>query len=81
MHRYEWPPGWVRMGPPPHTHPGTETVYVLEGTIRYYIGDDTIDAGPGTLFHIPAGTLGRFEPTTRAKVLVTYAPGGSGHPS
>lgn len=64
------------MGPPPHTHPGTETVYVLEGTIRYYIGDDAIDAGPGTLFHIPAGTLERFEPTSLAKVLVTYAPGG-----
>lgn len=64
------------MGPPPHTHPGSETVYVLEGTVRYYIGGDTIDGGPGTLFHIPAGTLERFEPTSTAKVLVTYAPGG-----
>jgi mannose-6-phosphate isomerase-like protein (cupin superfamily) len=66
------------IGPPPHTHPGTETVYVLEGSIRYYIGDDArpIDGGPGTLFHIPAGVLERFEPTTTAKVLVTYAPGG-----
>lgn len=64
------------MGPPPHTHPGTETVYVLDGTIRYHIGDDTFDAGPGTLFHIPAGTLERFEPTSTARVLVTYAPGG-----
>ena len=36
------------MGPPPHTHPGAESVYVLEGRIRYHIGDQTIEAGPGS---------------------------------
>ncbi len=66
------------MGPPPHTHPGSETVYVVEGLVKYYIGDDSegIDAGPGSLFHIPEGTLEHFEPTTKAKVLATYIPGG-----
>src|SRR5438105_6639520 len=34
------------MGPPPHTHPGTESVYVLEGRVRYNIGGDTCDGGP-----------------------------------
>ena len=64
------------MGPPPHTHPGTETVCVLEGTLKYHIGDRTIEGGPGSLFHVPAGTVERFEPTSDARVLVTYAPGG-----
>ena len=31
-------------GPPPHTHPGGESVYVLEGTIRYHIGSPQIGA-------------------------------------
>ena len=64
------------MGPPPHTHPGTETVYVVDGTIRYHIGDDTIEAGPGAFFSLPAGTVENFEPVTDAKLLVSYLPGG-----
>jgi len=64
------------MGPPPHRHPGSETVYVLDGTVDYHIGDETVTGGPGTIFHIPADTLERFDPTTAASVLVTYAPGG-----
>jgi quercetin dioxygenase-like cupin family protein len=64
------------MGPPPHTHPGTESVYVLEGRLSYHIGDQTFDGGPGAFFHIPAGTVECFEPTEECRVLVTYAPGG-----
>jgi quercetin dioxygenase-like cupin family protein len=64
------------MGPPPHTHPGTESVYVLEGKLRYHVGDKTIEGGPGSFFHIPAGTVECFEPTEELRVLVTYTPGG-----
>jgi quercetin dioxygenase-like cupin family protein len=64
------------MGPPPHTHPGGESVYVLEGRLRYHIGEETIEGGPGSFFHIPEGTLEFFEPTEELRVLVTYTPGG-----
>ncbi|HEV2924336.1 MAG TPA: cupin domain-containing protein [Solirubrobacteraceae bacterium] len=64
------------MGPPLHTHPGTESVYVLEGKLRYRIGEETHDGGPGSFFHIPAGTVECFEPTEELRVLVTYTPGG-----
>ncbi|MCQ8773636.1 cupin domain-containing protein [Streptomyces telluris] len=63
------------MGPPPHTHPGTESVYVIEGTLRYHIGDETVEGGPGSFFHIPEGTLERFEPTSTVRLLVVYTPG------
>ncbi len=66
----------VGMGPPPHTHQGTESLYVLEGTLRYHIGDETFEAGPGSFFHIPEGVLENFEPTSEARVLVIYTPGG-----
>lgn len=63
-------------GPPPHTHPGTESVYVVEGTLRYHIGNETFEGGPGSFFHIPAGTLERFEPTSTVRMVITYTPGG-----
>jgi quercetin dioxygenase-like cupin family protein len=65
------------MGPPPHTHPGSETVRVLEGTLRANISDETHEGKPGDVFYIPAGTLETFEPTSdTVKVLILYTPGG-----
>ena len=63
-------------GPPPHTHPGGEAVYVLEGTLRYHIGDEVIEGGPGSFFYVPEGTLERFEPTSQVRIIVIYTPGG-----
>ncbi|MCP2242309.1 cupin domain-containing protein [Lentzea aerocolonigenes] len=65
------------MGPPPHTHPGSEAFRVLDGTVRVHINDETVEAGPGAYFFFPAGTLETFEPVSdTARVLVTYLPGG-----
>ena len=64
------------MGPPPHTHPGGETVYVLEGRIRYHINGETFEGRPGSTFHVPAGTLENFEPVEQSRLLVLYTPGG-----
>jgi quercetin dioxygenase-like cupin family protein len=64
------------MGPPPHTHPGGESVYVLEGRIRYHVEDETLEGGPGSFFYIPEGTWERFEPVEQVRLLVIYTPGG-----
>ena len=64
------------MGPPPHIHPGGEAVYVLEGKLRYHIGEDVVEGGPGSFFYIPEGTLENFEPIEQIRILVVYTPGG-----
>lgn len=63
-------------GSPPHTHPGEESLYVLDGELNVHVGDEVVAAGPGALFHFPAGTQEWFQATTQATVLVTYTPGG-----
>lgn len=65
-------------GPPPHMHDGDEIVYVIDGTLTYHIGGETVEGAPGSLFHIAAGTTEFFEPTgpDPLHVLVTYLPGG-----
>jgi quercetin dioxygenase-like cupin family protein len=63
-------------GPPPHTHPGGEAVYVLEGTVRYHIEDEVFEGGPGSFFYMPEGTWENFEPTSEIHLLVIYTPGG-----
>ena len=65
-------------GPPPHVHEGGESVYVLEGQVRYHIGGETFEGGPGTFFYVPPGVEENFEPAgdKPLKVLVVYTPGG-----
>lgn len=63
-------------GPPPHTHDGGEALYVLEGRLRYSIGAEVVEAGPGAFFYFPAGTPETFEPLEQVRVLVFYSPGG-----
>lgn len=47
-------------GPPPHSHPWDESFYVTKGRIDFGIGDEQTTALPGTLVHLPAGTLHWF---------------------
>ena len=63
-------------GPPPHIHSTGEAVYVIEGKLRYRIGDDTIEAKAGDFFYFPAGTIETFEPIGTVRVLLCYTPGG-----
>ena len=62
--------------PPLHIHDCDETVYVVDGTLSYHIGGETFEGGPGSIFHVPAGTEEAFEPTSTLRIVVTYEPGG-----
>jgi quercetin dioxygenase-like cupin family protein len=47
-------------GPPPHSHPWDESFFVTKGQIHFGIGEDSTTALPGTLVHLPAGTVHWF---------------------
>jgi len=47
-------------GPPPHCHPWDESFYVVKGDIAFGVADKDMVAVPGTLVHLPAGTMHWF---------------------
>jgi len=47
-------------GPPLHTHPYVETIFMLEGTATLTIGDETREAKAGDIAVVPANTPHRF---------------------
>jgi quercetin dioxygenase-like cupin family protein len=47
-------------GPPPHSHPWDESFYVGRGEPDFGIDADSKTASPGTLVHLPAGTVHWF---------------------
>ncbi len=51
-----------------------ETVYVLEGHGRMLLGETWIDLGPGSLVHVPVGTLHALHPQTPMTALSIFAP-------
>lgn len=66
-------------GPPSHSHPWDESFYVVRGAIDFGIGTDSKTASPGTLVHLPAGTVHwfRFGPGGGEMISITSRRGAS----
>jgi mannose-6-phosphate isomerase-like protein (cupin superfamily) len=80
--RYSASIWWVKPnspGPGAHSHEANEELfYVIEGTMRFLVGDRYLDAEPGTFIRVPAGVTHDFENRTqqRAGVFNVFIPGG-----
>jgi quercetin dioxygenase-like cupin family protein len=48
------------MGPPPHSHNWDESFYVIAGEVEFTCSGKTVTCQPGTLVHVPAGTVHSF---------------------
>jgi quercetin dioxygenase-like cupin family protein len=64
------------MVPPPHSHTNNEErVYVLEGTLRYSVDQETRDLKPGEWVSTPRGSVHQFSnagsETARALIILT----------
>ena len=65
-------------GPPLHVHTREdEVMYVLEGQIRFGVGDDEFVAGPGAWVWQPRGVPHSFKVESQsARALIIFTPGG-----
>ena len=66
-------------GPPPHLHHfEDETFYMLEGSLTFQAGGQTIHAKPGDFIRIPRGTVHSIknEGTGPGRALVIMSPAG-----
>jgi len=61
----------------PHIHPfGAQTFYVVRGEYDYYFDDVKGTAGPGAVWHVPAGVVHVIHAKTEGQVLLMYSPVG-----
>jgi len=56
-------------GAEPHSHPNEQWIYVLEGTFKAKIGDQEIEAKPGSVVYIPANAIHSGGATKDADVV------------
>jgi quercetin dioxygenase-like cupin family protein len=67
------------LGPPLHEHANEEeTLYVLEGDVRFKLGDRMVSGPPGTFVFVPRGTPHTFQNVgeTPARMLIHFTPSG-----
>jgi mannose-6-phosphate isomerase-like protein (cupin superfamily) len=77
IYEYTAPPRFP--GPPPHWHKETdEAFFVLEGTIRFEVDGESVDAQAGGYARVPPGVVHRFSNPTDApaRFLGLIVPGG-----
>ena len=53
----------------PHSHPFEQVVYIVQGQMRFVIGDEVIEGGPGSLIRIPPSVEHYGEPIGDEPVL------------
>jgi quercetin dioxygenase-like cupin family protein len=66
-------------GPPLHVHSNEdEVLYVLEGEMRFRLGDEVHDAPPGTTMYAPRGVAHCFHNAgpTPSRLLIFFTPSG-----
>jgi quercetin dioxygenase-like cupin family protein len=64
--------GPLNSGPPPHSHPWSETYYMLDGAVEVLVGEDRVHAVPGSCVTIPGGTVHTYRIVSEtARFLVT----------
>jgi len=63
-------------GPGAHSHPEDDVFYVLEGTMSILVGQEWVDAPPGSFVLVPGGVTHDFENrgSQRAGIL-NFTPG------
>ena len=64
--------------PPAHTHQKEdESYYILEGSIRFWVGDQVFDAKAGDFVYLPKGVPHKFEVQSEfVKELMWITPSG-----
>ena len=46
----------------PHSHPFEQLVYILQGRVRFTVGDEVVEVGPGEVVRIPPDVMHCGEP-------------------
>jgi mannose-6-phosphate isomerase-like protein (cupin superfamily) len=60
-----------------HSHPSSESFYILDGSFEFYVGGTWIDASAGSFLFVPGGVPHGFRVgSAGGRKLVLFVPGG-----
>jgi quercetin dioxygenase-like cupin family protein len=56
-------------GAEPHSHPNEQWIYILQGTFRARIGEQEVEAKPGSVIYVPANVVHAGKATADGDVV------------
>jgi quercetin dioxygenase-like cupin family protein len=59
---------------PPHTHPHEQVGHVVSGRMRFRIGEEVRELGPGDGYSVPGGVLHGASATTEVIAIDSFHP-------
>jgi quercetin dioxygenase-like cupin family protein len=59
---------------PIHNHPHEQITYLLEGSMHFVVGDETLTMNPGDIAVIPGGASHGGRTISRCRVIDVFAP-------
>ena len=59
---------------PLHAHPSEQMTYVLQGALKFHVGDEEITVREGEVLHIPSGVLHQAEALEDTFELDIFSP-------
>ena len=59
---------------PIHNHPHEQLTYLLGGSMRFVVGEETMTMNPGDIAIIPGGVLHGGHTISRCRVIDVFAP-------
>lgn len=68
--------GEAGIGPPPHSHPWDESLYVTQGEGEFDCNDRSVRATAGSLVHVPAGTVHAFRFGRSGGAMIEFTAAG-----
>ena len=52
-----------------HKHEFEQVVYIVAGRVRFHLGDESVEGGPGSIIRIPPGVMHYAEPIGNEVVM------------
>ena len=55
---------WLHPGftPRPHSHPFEQISLIVQGRVRFHVGDEVLECGPGSMVRVPPDVMHWAEP-------------------
>jgi quercetin dioxygenase-like cupin family protein len=59
---------------PEHSHPHEQTGYLVSGRIKFILGDEAFDAGPGDSWCVPGDIVHKGEALEESVIVEVFSP-------
>lgn len=59
-------------GPPPHSHPWSESFYVISGSVTFMLNGDECECKAGSMVYVPSGNIHAFSSGANGVEMVEF---------